>query len=67
MFDEYSCFDVKFDGGVATVTMSRGDQLNTMVPEFWDELPALIGEIDAAGEARVGIFLAHRDILSLRK
>ncbi|HAQ22720.1 MAG TPA: crotonase/enoyl-CoA hydratase family protein [Acidimicrobiaceae bacterium] len=53
MFDEYSCFDVKFDGGVATVTMSRGDQLNTMVPEFWDELPALIGEIDAAGEVRV--------------
>jgi len=53
MFDGYSCFDIKSDGGVVTVTMSRGDQLNTMVPEFWDELPALIGEIDAAGEARV--------------
>ncbi|MEC9000788.1 MAG: crotonase/enoyl-CoA hydratase family protein [Actinomycetota bacterium] len=53
MFDGYSCFETKLDGGVATVTMSRGEQLNTMVPEFWDELPALIRDLDATGESRV--------------
>lgn len=53
MFDGYTCFETKLDGGVATVTMSRGEQLNTMVPEFWDELPALVRELDATGEARV--------------
>ncbi|MBR11752.1 MAG: enoyl-CoA hydratase [Acidimicrobiaceae bacterium] len=53
MFDGYTCFEIKLDGGVATVTMSRGEQLNTMVPEFWDELPALIRELDATGEVRV--------------
>jgi len=53
MFDGSTCFETKLDGGVATVTMSRGEQLNTMVPEFWDELPALIRELDATGAARV--------------
>ena len=53
MSDGYTCFETKMDGGVATVTLSRGDQLNTMVPAFWDELPALVRELDATGEARV--------------
>ena len=53
MSDGYTCFETKMDGGVATVTLSRGDQLNTMVPAFWDELPALIRDLDATGEARV--------------
>ena len=53
MSDGYTCFDVKLDGGVATVTLSRGEQLNTMVPAFWDELPALMRDLDASGEARV--------------
>ena len=53
MSDGYTCFETKLDGGVATVTLSRGDQLNTMVPEFWEELPALVRELDATGEARV--------------
>ena len=53
MSDGYTCFETTLDGGVATVTLSRGDQLNTMVPAFWDELPALVRELDATGEARV--------------
>ena len=53
MNDRYTCFETTLDGGVATVTLSRGDQLNTMVPAFWDELPALVRELDSTGEARV--------------
>ena len=53
MSDGYTCFDIELDEGVATVTLNRGEQLNTMVPAFWDELPALVRELDAGGGARV--------------
>ena len=61
MSDGYTCFETTLDGGVATVTLSRGDQLNTMVPAFWDELPALVRELDATGEARVVVLAAFLD------
>ena len=53
MSDGYTCFDIQLDDGVATVTMNRGEQLNTMVPAFWEELPALVRELDATGGTRV--------------
>ncbi len=53
MSDGYTCFDIELDDGVATVTLNRGEQLNTMVPAFWDELPALVRELDGSGGARV--------------
>jgi len=53
MSDGYTCFDIELDDGVATVTLNRGEQLNTMVPAFWDELPSLVRELDASGGARV--------------
>lgn len=53
MSDGYTCFDTNLDGGVATITMCRGDQLNTMVPAFWEELPRLVRELDAGGGTRV--------------
>jgi len=53
MSDGYTCFDIQVDDGVATVTLNRGEQLNTMVPAFWEELPALVRELDASGGVRV--------------
>ena len=53
MSDGYTCFDIQLDDGVATVTMNRGEQLNTMVPAFWEELPTLVRELDASGGTRV--------------
>jgi enoyl-CoA hydratase len=53
MSDGYTCFDIQLDDGVATVTMNRGEQLNTMVPAFWEELPTLVRELDASGGVRV--------------
>jgi len=47
------CFDAEVADGVATVTMKRPERLNTMIPEFWDELPALVRDLDARGDVRV--------------
>ncbi len=51
--DEYKCFDVSLKKGVATVTLNRGEELNTMIPAFWVELPKIINSINKSGEARV--------------
>ena len=49
----YRCFDVDITGGVAHVRLSRPDELNTMVREFWSELPEIVTGISDAGSARV--------------
>ncbi|MFV0315720.1 MAG: crotonase/enoyl-CoA hydratase family protein [Microthrixaceae bacterium] len=49
----YECFEVSISEGVAHVQLSRPDDLNTMVPAFWSELPAIISDIDAGAKARV--------------
>ena len=48
----YKCFDVDESRGVAHVQLSRGEKLNTMIPEFWSELPAIVDEISDSGRAR---------------
>jgi enoyl-CoA hydratase len=49
----YRCFDVEIAGGIAHLTLRRGDELNTMVPEFWRELPQIVRDIDDNAKARV--------------
>ncbi|MET0737211.1 MAG: crotonase/enoyl-CoA hydratase family protein [Acidimicrobiales bacterium] len=48
----YTCFDVDVADGVAHLILKRGDELNTMTPEFWRELPEIISGLSASGEAR---------------
>jgi enoyl-CoA hydratase len=48
----YTCFTVSEDDGVAELTLSRAKELNTMTPAFWNELPGLIGALDASGTTR---------------
>ena len=55
----YQCFDVEESGGVAHVQLSRGEKLNTMIPEFWSELPAIVDEISDSGRARVIVLSAQ--------
>lgn len=50
---DYRCFDVRVSEGIARIELKRGDQLNTMVPEFWRELPEIVRSIDEDGKARV--------------
>ena len=42
----YRCFDLTIENRVAHIMLKRGDELNTMVPEFWTELPAIVRDID---------------------
>jgi enoyl-CoA hydratase len=49
----YRCFNVEIADHVAHIQLKRGAELNTMVPEFWTELPAIVRDIDDNAKARV--------------
>lgn len=56
----YKCFLVETKpNGVSHVLMNRPDQLNSMIKEFWSELPQLIGELEASGKTRVIVISAE--------
>jgi enoyl-CoA hydratase len=48
----YKCFDVQIEQKIAHIVLKRGDELNTMVGEFWSELPRIVQEIDDRAAAR---------------
>lgn len=52
MTAQYSCFDVTIANHVAHVRFNRPDQLNTFIREAWEELPAIIGDINRNARAR---------------
>ncbi len=49
----YRCFNVEIADNIAHVQLKRPSELNTMVPEFWRELPEIVREIDHEAKARV--------------
>ncbi len=49
----YRCFNLEITGNIAHLQLKRGDELNTMVPEFWRELPDIVRDIDDNAKARV--------------
>ncbi len=49
----YRCFEVDITDRVAHLRLSRPDELNTMIPEFWRELPELVTSISDEASARV--------------
>ncbi len=49
----YRCFDVEIADKVAHVRLSRPDDLNSMTPDFWRELPEIVTGISDAATARV--------------
>jgi enoyl-CoA hydratase len=48
----YTCFDVSESDHVAHLQLNRPDKLNSMIPEFWTELPEIVRTISAEGRAR---------------
>lgn len=48
----YECFDVSIENQVAHIQLKRADELNTMVPSFWSDLPAIVRDLDAGAKAR---------------
>ena len=49
----YECFTVDITDHIAHVVMNRPDKRNSMTVAFWDELPAIIEDIDDGAKARV--------------
>ena len=47
------CFDVSIENDIAHIVLSRPEKRNSMVPEFWEELPAIVADIDENARARV--------------
>ncbi|MBL4606502.1 MAG: crotonase/enoyl-CoA hydratase family protein [Pseudomonadales bacterium] len=50
---DFQCFKLIQDNGVAHLELSRPEKRNSMIPEFWKELPALVRKLDSEGETRV--------------
>jgi len=48
-----TCFDLQIDDRIAHLRMTRPEKRNSMIPEFWEELPRLIHDIDHNARARV--------------
>lgn len=48
----YRCFDVSIEQKVAHIVLNRPEKRNSMIPEFWDELPQIIRDIDDGSKAR---------------
>ena len=48
----YRCFNVEIADNIARIQLNRGEELNTMVPEFWSELPQIVRDIDDNAKAR---------------
>lgn len=49
----YTCFNVDISNNIAHITLSRPDKRNSMITEFWNELPEIIQDIDRNARARV--------------
>jgi len=49
---DYRCFEVHVEEGVAHVQMNRPDEFNSMIREFWAELPELVRRLSDAGDVR---------------
>ena len=52
MDQRYRCFDVTITDKVAHLQLSRPDELNSMIPEFWSELPEIVTSISEQASAR---------------
>ena len=47
------CFNLEIADSVAHISFIRPEKRNSMIREFWEELPALVNDIDAGSKARV--------------
>jgi enoyl-CoA hydratase len=48
----YKCFDVTIGNHIAHVVMNRPEKRNSMIPDFWEELPRIIHDLDDNARAR---------------
>jgi enoyl-CoA hydratase len=49
---DWTCFNVTLDQGVAHIQLKRAEAMNSMIREFWNELPQIVRDIDDNARAR---------------
>jgi enoyl-CoA hydratase len=49
----YQCFDVSIADHIAHIRLNRPEKRNNLIRAFWDELPAIVEDIDHNARARV--------------
>ena len=49
----YTCFDTSIDDKIAHIKLNRPEKRNSMIREFWEELPRIVRDIDDNARARV--------------
>jgi len=49
---DWTCFDVSIEAHVAHIRLKRPEAMNSMVREFWNELPQIVRDIDRNARAR---------------
>ncbi len=54
----HECFAVSIEDKIAHIVLNRPKALNAMNKAFWNELPAIVNEIDASAAARVIVISA---------
>ncbi|MEX1218561.1 MAG: crotonase/enoyl-CoA hydratase family protein [Acidimicrobiales bacterium] len=47
-----SCFEVEISEKVGHIRLNRPEQMNSMIREFWTELPEIVRTLDARGDVR---------------
>ena len=48
----HTCFDVEITDKVGHIKMNRPEKANSMIAEFWNELPEIVHEMSASGAVR---------------
>jgi enoyl-CoA hydratase len=48
----HECFDVSIENAVAHIRLKRPEAMNSMIRAFWNELPAIVKDIDENARAR---------------
>ena len=55
----HTCFDVEISGKVGHIKMNRPDKANSMIAEFWNELPQIVDEMSESGSVRAVVLSAE--------
>ena len=49
----YKCFGLSIENNIVHLQMNRPEKCNSMILEFWTELPEIVADIDTGSKARV--------------
>ena len=49
---DWTCFDVTIENHVAHIQLKRPEAMNSMIRDFWNELPQIVRDIDQNARAR---------------